>query len=140
MATLAAGRQMSTLEVALRTFGARLFEAAPGLVTWVLLLAPAWIPIVFPFPGAFAVAGVVLVFDVYWLFRSVSVMRGVYETYSRMRRDMSADWLALCEQERAARERDPLPFIQLSIIPTYTEPYHVLDRPVEAILDANYPP
>ena len=33
---------MTTLGVALRTFGARLFEAAPGLVTWVLLLAPAW--------------------------------------------------------------------------------------------------
>src|SRR5258706_12845439 len=57
MATLAAGRQMSTLEVALRTFGARLFEAAPGLVTWILLLAPAWIPIIFPWPGAFVVAG-----------------------------------------------------------------------------------
>ena len=91
MATLAASRQMSTLEVAFRTFRARLFEAAPGLVTWVLLLAPAWIPIAFPFPGAFAVAGVVLVFDVYWLFRSVSVMRGVYETFSRMQRDMSTD-------------------------------------------------
>ncbi len=140
MATLAASRQMSTLEVALRTFRARLFEAAPGLVTWVLLLAPAWIPIAFPFPGAFAVAGVVLVFDVYWLFRSVSVMRGVYETYSRMRRDMSFDWLALCEQERAGGERDPLQFIHLSIIPTYTEPYHVLERTVQAIVDANYPP
>jgi len=102
MAALAASRQMSTLEVALRTFGARLFEAAPGLVTWVLLLAPAWIPIVFTSPGAFAVAGAVLVFDVYWLFRSVSVMRGVYRTYSRMRSDMGADWLALCKQERAA--------------------------------------
>ncbi len=125
MAALAASRQMSTLEVALRTFGARLFEAAPGLVTWVLLLAPAWIPIVFTSPGAFAVAGAVLVFDVYWLFRSVSVMRGVYRTYSRMRRDMSADWLALCEQDRAAGERDPLQFIHLSIIPTYTEPFVV---------------
>src|SRR5712692_9774978 len=140
MATLAASRQMSTLEVALRTFRARLFEAAPGLVTWVLLLAPAWIPIAFPFPGAFAVAGAVLVFDVYWLFRSGSVLRGVYETYSRMRRDMSADWLALCEQERAAGGRDPLKFIHLSIIPTYTEPYHVLERTVQAIVDANYPP
>jgi len=140
MATLAATRQMSTFEVALRTFGARLFEATPGLVTWVLLLAPAWIPIVFPWPGAFAVAGAVLLFDFYWLVRSVSVMRGVYGTYSRMRRDMETDWLASCEQERAAGERDPLQFIHLAIIPTYTEPYYVLERTVQAIVDANYPP
>src|SRR5215471_8797652 len=130
---------MSTLEVALRTFGARLFEAAPGLVTWILLLAPAWIPIVFPWPGAFAVAGAVLLFDLYWLLRSATVMSGVYSTYSKMRRDMATDWLARCEAERAAGERDPLQYIHLSIIPTYTEPYHVLERTVEAIVEANYP-
>src|SRR5690349_13453927 len=62
-------RPRSAPELALRQFGARLFEAAPGLVTWILLLAPAWIPIVFPWPGAFAVAGAVLLFDVYWLVR-----------------------------------------------------------------------
>ena len=139
MATLAGSRPMSTLEVAARTFGARLFEATPGLVTWVLLLAPAWIPIVFPWPGAFFVAAVVLVFDFYWLVRSVAVMRGVYRTYSSMRRDMPTDWLARCERERAAGERDPLQFIHLTIIPTYTEPYHVLERTVQAIVDANYP-
>ena len=91
-----AERQRSAPEQALRQFGARLFEAAPGLVTWILLLAPAWIPIVFPWPGAFAVAAAVLVFDVYWLVRSVSVVTGVYQTFSRMRRDMARDWLALC--------------------------------------------
>src|SRR5438067_3736068 len=101
MATLAATRQMSTFEVALRTFGARLFEAAPGLVTWILLLAPAWIPIVFPWPGAFAVAAAVLVFDVYWLLRSITVVTGVYSTLNRMRRDMAVDWLARCAEERA---------------------------------------
>jgi len=133
-------RQRSALEVALRQFGARLFEAAPGLVTWILLLAPAWIPIVFPWPGAFAVAGAVLVFDVYWLVRSVSVVTGVYQTFSRMRRDMARDWLALCLEDRAAGMRDPLQFIHLSIIPTYTEPYHVLERTVRAIVESNYPP
>src|SRR5579859_8270056 len=84
-------RRRSAPELALRQFGARLFEAAPGLVTWVLLLAPAWIPIVFPWPGAFAVAGAVLIFDFYWLIRSVTVMRGVYGTYQHMQRDMSTD-------------------------------------------------
>src|SRR5437879_10139463 len=74
----------SALDQALHQFGARLFEAAPGLITWVLLLAPAWIPIIFPWPGAFVVAGSVLVFDVYCLLRSVTVVSGVYSTLSGM--------------------------------------------------------
>src|SRR5256712_8617619 len=67
MAAASAIRTPSAFDQALHQFGARLFEAAPGLVTWVLLLAPAWIPIIFPWPGAFVVAGGVLLFDGFWL-------------------------------------------------------------------------
>src|SRR5260370_2475694 len=69
-------RTPSAFDQAMHQFGARLFEAAPGLVTWVLLLAPAWIPIIFPWPGAFVVAGGVLLFDVYWLGGAVTVGTG----------------------------------------------------------------
>ena len=139
MATVPAERPASALNQALTQFGARLFEAAPGLVTWVLLLAPAWIPIIFQTPGALAVAGAVLVFDVYWLFRSVTVVAGVYGTLWRMRRDMARDWLAVCRQDQKAGLTDPLQYYHLSVIPTYTEPYHVLERTVRAIVEANYP-
>src|SRR5712692_11897052 len=100
-------RTMSAFDLALHQFGARLFEAAPGLVTWLLLLAPAWIPIIFPWPGAFVVAGGVLLFDVYWLLRSMTVVTGVYSTLSRMRRDMRKDWLTLSYQDQADGRHDP---------------------------------
>src|SRR5215831_3296150 len=109
MSVLEAQRPLPPVwEQAMRQFGARLFEAAPGLITWILLLAPAWVPIVFPWPGAFAVAAAVLLFDVYWLVRSVTVVTGVYDTLSRMRRDMGIDWLARCAEDRADGRRDPL--------------------------------
>jgi len=130
----------SAFDQALHQFGARLFEAAPGLVTWVLLLAPAWIPIIFPWPGAFVVAGGVLLFDIYWLFRSMTVVTGVYSTLSHMRRDMKTDWLAICKRDQAEGLDDPLQYIHLCVIPTYTEPYHVLEKTVQAIVDSNYPP
>jgi hypothetical protein len=133
-------RPMSVAEQALRRFGARLFEAAPGLLTWILLLAPAWIPIVFPWPGALAVAAAAMVFDVYWLVRSATVISGVNTTFTRMQRDQALDWLELCQADRAADRRDPLQYIHLAIIPTYTEPHHVLERTVQAIVEANYPP
>src|SRR2546430_12160521 len=101
MASLPGARPAAgALDQALRQFGARLFEAAPGLITWILLLAPAWIPIIFPWPGAFIVAGVVLLFDIYWLLRSMTVVTGGYSTPSRMRRGMRKDWLGLCYQDQ----------------------------------------
>src|SRR5260370_9483877 len=81
------------LQHALRQFGARLFEAAPGLVTWIMLLAPAWIPILFKTPGALLVASAVLVFDVYWLIRAVTEVTGVYSTGVRSRPAMAKHWL-----------------------------------------------
>ncbi|HKV88305.1 MAG TPA: hypothetical protein VJT78_09940 [Candidatus Dormibacteraeota bacterium] len=140
MATAEAGRPNPTVELALRQFGGRLFEAAPGLVTWILLLAPAWIPIIFQSPGALLVASAVLIFDIYWLLRAITVVSGVYSTFWRMRRDMAADWLARCRADQAQGKVDPLDYIHLSVIPTYTEPYHVLERTVQAIVDSNYPP
>ena len=78
------------MDQALRQFGDRLFEAAPGLTTWILLLAPAWIPIIFPWPGAFVVAGGVLLFDVYWLGRSMTVVTG--RRWARTRPPSEISW------------------------------------------------
>jgi hypothetical protein len=140
MATLPAEETSSAVGHALRQFGARLFEAGPGLITWILLLAPAWIPIIFSSPGALAVAAAVFVFDIYWFFRAFTVVSGVYSTMFRMRRDMAKDWLALCREDREAGFYNPLQYYHLSVIPTYTEPYHVLERTVQAIVESNYPP
>ena len=127
-------------EQALRQFGARFFEAAPGLFTWIMLLAPAWIPIVFHSTGALVVACTVFVFDIYWVLRAVQVVTGVYGSMLKLERDGAKDWLALCRQAQAEGGNvDPLQYLHLSVIPTYTEPYHVLERTVQAIVDANYP-
>ncbi|HEX9364968.1 MAG TPA: glycosyltransferase family 2 protein [Candidatus Dormibacteraeota bacterium] len=139
MAVIEAQPPAPAWEQALRLFGARLLEASPGLVTWIMLLAPAWIPIIFHTYGALVVAVAVLVFDAYWVLRAVSVVTGVYSTLLRMRRDMRKDWLALCREAPPPGVVDPLQFFHLSVVPTYTEPYHVLERTIQAIVDANYP-
>jgi hypothetical protein len=129
-----------TARETLRQAGDRLLEAAPGLVTWVLLLAPAWIPFFFGSDGAFVVGVAVLAFYVYWLFRSVGVISGIWSTYRKMRRDMATDWLVRCREAVPLEgAHAPLDYYHLSIIPTYTEPYYVLEKTVQAITDANYP-
>src|SRR5437867_13225647 len=104
----------------LRQAGDRMLEATPGIVTWVLLLSPAWITLVFPSSGAFVVAVVVLVFDLYWFVRSFTVITGTWSTFLRMRRDMRVDWLTMCREPVPKDMPEPLSFHHLSIIPTYT--------------------
>jgi cellulose synthase/poly-beta-1,6-N-acetylglucosamine synthase-like glycosyltransferase len=117
----------------------RLLEVLPGLITWTMLLAPAWVTLLFASNGAFAVAVVILVFDLYWFFRSFYMVWQVWGTFRHMQRDMNTDWLARCREPTPDDCHDPLSYYQLCIIPTYTEPYRVLERTVEAIARANYP-
>src|SRR3982074_420875 len=109
MATVSAERETPAVEQAMRQFGARLFEAGPGLVTWILLLAPAWIPIIFHTAGALFVATAVLVFDIYWLIRAVMIVTGVYGSLLRMRRAMRTDWLGRGPGRQAHRKVNTLP-------------------------------
>src|SRR4030081_1147767 len=102
MATVSAERETPAVEQAMRQFGARLFEAGPGLVTWILLLAPAWIPIIFHTEGAVLVATAVLVFDVYWLIRAVTLVTGVYSSMLNLFRCRRKDLHAMCRAGRAA--------------------------------------
>src|SRR2546428_10576651 len=67
-------------ERALRQFGARSFEAAPGAFTWIMLFAPAWIPIVFKLPGAIFVAVGGLIFDAHLVLCAGSVVTGGVST------------------------------------------------------------
>ncbi len=117
----------------------RLLEALPGLATWTMLLAPAWIPFLFGLDGAMAVAVAVLLFDVYWLCRAFMLLLGVRSTYRHLVRDMATDWLERCREPVPEGMPDPLSFTHLCLIPTYTEPYHVLEETCQAIVEANYP-
>jgi cellulose synthase/poly-beta-1,6-N-acetylglucosamine synthase-like glycosyltransferase len=116
-----------------------MLEAFPGLATWVMLLAPAWISFVFGSDGAFLVATAVLLFDVYWFFRAIWMIWGVTSTYRHLRRDMETDWMVRCREPVPPGCPDPLSFHHLCLIPTYTEPYGVLERTCRAIVEANYP-
>src|SRR5256884_9354487 len=52
---------------------------------------------------------------------------------------MRRDGLALCSQVAPPPAADPLQFCHLCVLPTYAEPYHVLERTVQALVDSNYP-
>ncbi|MFY9616400.1 MAG: hypothetical protein WAT58_13470, partial [Candidatus Dormiibacterota bacterium] len=125
------------------TFGQRLLEVLPGTATWIIILALVLTPI-FVYPTL--VVGAIIVVDLYWLVRSIIVVRGILKTHRRMRQEVAADWLQRCQALPEAAwtdpdgtRWDPREIVHAALIPTYTERYEVLKATVEALARADYP-
>jgi hypothetical protein len=66
----------------------RLLEIIPGLLTWILIIAP--VPLSLRYPEI--VGWFVLSFDFYWLYRAVVLSVSVSISFRRIRRVMATDW------------------------------------------------
>ncbi len=117
-------------------FRRRALEILPGTLTWAIILGPMVGSIFF----AQQVAVGIVLLDGYWLLRSFVVVFNITRTYFGLRRTERIDWWARCAMLPAATQTpDPRDIYHLALIPTYTEPYDVLEATVRAIVDANYP-
>jgi hypothetical protein len=66
----------------------RILEIIPGIVTWLLIIAP--IPLSFRYPQIVGIF--VLCFDCYWLYRALELTVSVAISFRRIRRVMAIDW------------------------------------------------
>jgi hypothetical protein len=125
------------------TAGQRILEVLPGLATWAIILTLVLTPI-FIYPTL--VVGAVILVDLYWLVRSIIVVRGILKTNRRIAYEIGEDWRRLYEElPRAAwtdddgTVDDPREIYHAALIPTYTERYEVLRATVAALADSDYP-
>ena len=109
----------------------RFFEMIPGILAWLTLVLmfvlsrylPVWVSIF------------IILFDIYWVLKTVYMSLHLRATYSEMRRVMNVDWLA-----RIRGERLPADGIRhLVILPMYDEPHEVVRESFASLLRANYP-
>lgn len=69
--------------------GKRFLEILPGTITWIILIAP----FVLSFIRPYFVAVFVIIFDFYWLLKSLNMGAHLISGYLHMRRDQRVDWL-----------------------------------------------
>lgn len=124
----------------------RFFETIPGILAWLTLvlmvlfswLLPIWVSIF------------IILFDVYWVLKTVYLSLHLRATFSEMRRVMKVDWLARIRGEFpeggavvagvAQGDRPALSEIyHLVILPMYDEPYEVVRESFQSLTHANYP-
>src|SRR5689334_20246351 len=67
----------------------RILEILPGFVSWSLILFPVWGSIFTPL----AVAYYIIAFDVYWLYRSVSLAGLSFLAHFRIKANEKYDWM-----------------------------------------------
>ncbi len=66
----------------------RSLEMVPGIITWSILIGS----VLFSYFAPVYVAYAILIFDVYWLVKSVSMSHGLIRAYRLLKRDMAIDW------------------------------------------------
>ena len=115
----------------------RFFEMLPGILAWLTLifmflfswLLPVWVSIF------------IILFDIYWVLKTVYLSLHLRATFSEMRRVMKVNWLARVREEFAT-PAEGVPAIDdlyhLVLLPMYNEPYEVVRETFDSLARVNY--
>ena len=120
-----------------KTFTWRFFEILPGALSWGALV---W-PVVFSFFWPSVVAVFILLYNLFWVFRSFYTGYFMILTYRKMRRAMRTDFRRMLE---SLPKDDPqvAPWkevYQAVIYATFREELNVLEPSVQSVMDADWP-
>ncbi len=114
----------------------RFFEIVPGALAWTTLIGL----VILSYTSPVFVAIFIILFDVYWLLKTVYFSFHLRSTFNKMRVYMKTNWL------KELQELVPPPdapkwgdIYHLIILPMYKEPYDVVKESFETLRKANYP-
>jgi hypothetical protein len=116
----------------------RFFEILPGFLAWTTIvlmfvfswLIPAWIAVF------------IILFDTYWLLKTIYFSFHLRASYGEMRKNLAIDWfekIANGQLPRANNGQDWRNVYHLIILPMYREPYDIVRESFESLLRAHYP-
>ncbi|OGN29039.1 MAG: hypothetical protein A3A33_00065 [Candidatus Yanofskybacteria bacterium RIFCSPLOWO2_01_FULL_49_25] len=118
----------------------RFFEMVPGLLSWTTLI----LIVVASFHWPIATVIFIIIFDTYWLVKSIYLTFHLRASFSRMRGFMKMDWLSEVEKLDATRYtlhdvRSWRDIYHLVILPTYQEPTELIVQSIESLAKSHYP-
>ena len=105
-------------------FSQRVLEILPGFFSWSLILFPLWGSFLWPI----GVAYFIIAFDIYWLYKSVSLASLALLSHYRIKAAEKYDWMG--DVKGFADWKDVYHVI---VIPTYKEPGTTIARTLEAL-------
>ncbi len=113
----------------------RFFELIPGTLAWATFVA---IVVVSRYYPAYAAIFIIL-FDVYWLLKTLYFSFHLRATFNTMKQFMSVDWFSKLKATNFKDAPTWEGIYHLIIFPMYQEPYSVVRESFESLSKANYP-
>jgi cellulose synthase/poly-beta-1,6-N-acetylglucosamine synthase-like glycosyltransferase len=108
----------------------RFFEILIPLISWSIITMPIWLSFYHPA----IVAYLVVLFIMYWFYKSAVVAINALRSYLTLRAHIQVDWLDLAKKSPGFSKIQ-----HVIIVPEYKEPVHVLRKTLENIAAQDFP-
>jgi cellulose synthase/poly-beta-1,6-N-acetylglucosamine synthase-like glycosyltransferase len=114
-----------------RISGARIAEIFPSAIVWLTFFVIIVISFVWPIGAVYFI----IVFAVYWIVRLFYMLVWLFISWFKFRHDIKIDWLARVKE----LPKNYLDYYHIITLPTYKEPYEVVERTFNELLKCEYP-
>ena len=108
----------------------RVLEAIPGFLVWLTFIFIIGLSLVRPLWAIYFI----IAFDLYWLLRILYMLIYLLASWYRYRRALKVDWFSQVKT-LAKNYQD---YYHLIFLPTFREPYAVVEKPFQALIESNY--
>ncbi|MFA5124507.1 MAG: glycosyltransferase family 2 protein [Patescibacteria group bacterium] len=109
----------------------RLSEIFPAAIVWLTFVAAITLSLIKPLWAVYFI----LIFSVYWIVRLFYMLWWLISSWIKFRKNIKKDWL-----ERVKKlPKNYLDYWHIVTLPTYKEPYGVIERTFETLLKCDYP-
>jgi len=108
----------------------RAFEIFPGALAWGTILGV----IFFSWFQPIWIAFFIIIFDVYWVLKTIYLSMHLRASYKQMKKNMEIDWMS-----KVKEQKDWQRIHHLLILPFYQEPFEVIEKTLQALIDSDYP-
>lgn len=109
----------------------RILEILPGFLSWLTLFLMVFISAKIPIAAAIFI----ILFDIYWLLKTIYLYLHLRITFKLMRQNLKIDWLKKTKTINQNWDK----IYHLILFPMYKEPYEIVYESFLSLEKANYP-
>ena len=117
----------------------RFLEMIPAILVWGSLIGA----ILLSYFRPLIVIYIIILFDLYWLIKAIYWLVYLFGSYKKYRKDTRINWLVKLKAEDPVSHDNMQSHWQdmyhIIFLPTYKEPFEVLDTTFKGLINSNYP-
>lgn len=110
----------------------RFWEIVPGALVWTTLILTVVVSIWLPLWAVIFI----IIFDLFWVTRIFYSSIYILSSWKKLKKHLKVDWLKEIKESYTEKKIDE--YWHLIFLPTYDEPFEVLQKTLQSLVNANY--